>query len=75
MTEEETLPPRPFSAFKGQTAALKRLIKAGCDVNRANENGATPAYIVAQNGQTAALDWRSISRLRLTAQLRSVSGN
>ena len=56
MTEEETLPPRPFSAFKGQTAALKRLIKAGCDVNRANENGATPAYVAAQKGQTTALD-------------------
>ena len=37
-------------------AAFEVLVKAGCDVNQAQKDGATPVYIVAQNGQTAALD-------------------
>ena len=52
----EIIPPFHVSAFKGQTATLKRLIKAGCDVNQAANDGSTPALIAAQEGQTAALD-------------------
>jgi ankyrin repeat protein len=32
------------------------LSKAGCDVNQAMSDGATPAYIAAYNGHTAALE-------------------
>jgi ankyrin repeat protein len=44
-----------LAALKGQTAKLKRLIEAGCDVNQSDKNGATPAHAAAEEGQTVAL--------------------
>ena len=47
MTKDEILPPLHLSAYHGQTAALKRLIKAGCNVNQAAKDGKTPAFVAA----------------------------
>jgi hypothetical protein len=41
-----------FAAQKSETVAVDILVKAGCDVNQAMNDGATPAYIAAQEGQT-----------------------
>ena len=58
--------PAFVAAYKGRTDTLLSLIKAGCDVNRANENGTplpvksyksgvTPAFVAAFKGHTEAL--------------------
>ena len=47
--------PAFVAAQFGRTLALKALIAAGCDVNRAKKNGTTPAYIASQEGHTEAL--------------------
>jgi ankyrin repeat protein len=48
--------PIHIASKEGQIAKLRRLIKAGCDVNQVGEHGTTPAFIAAENGQTAALE-------------------
>jgi hypothetical protein len=48
--------PPPTLKPDDDAEALKLLIRAGCDLNqRANDDGATPAFAAACEGQTAAL--------------------
>ena len=45
-----------IAARNGDTDAVKVLIAAGCDVNRAKNTGATPVSIAAQKGHTSVVE-------------------
>ncbi len=65
---------------KGHTAGVKLLIKAGADLNRCSDCGATPLYMASQNGHAEAVEiliqagadlnqnWKGATPLYMAAQ-------